>query len=99
MSPPSPRRRERKKRAGRIKDLQPEVSNRAIAKTLGVDEKTVRNDAAEVAHSFFWIRPFSTRVPPQRLQKLRLLSFCSRLKPSPVSFIRRVTSGMSHVRS
>jgi hypothetical protein len=46
--------------------------------------------------TFFWIRPFSTRASPQRLQKPRLLWFCSRLKPSSVSFIRRVTSGMSH---
>ena len=31
----------------RIKELQPAVSNRQIARTLGVDEKTLRNDAAE----------------------------------------------------
>jgi hypothetical protein len=29
------------------KVLQPKVSNRAIAKTLGVDEGTIRNDRAE----------------------------------------------------
>jgi N6-adenosine-specific RNA methylase IME4 len=37
----------RKRIAARIKELQPKVSNRAIAKTLGVDEKTIRNDGAE----------------------------------------------------
>jgi hypothetical protein len=37
----------REREAARIKELQPAVSNRAIAKTLGTDEKTIRNDAAE----------------------------------------------------
>jgi N6-adenosine-specific RNA methylase IME4 len=35
---------QRKRIAQRIKQLQPKVSNRAIAKTLGVDESTVRAD-------------------------------------------------------
>jgi hypothetical protein len=38
---------ERKPIVNRIKELQPDVSNRQIARTLGVDEGTVRNDAAE----------------------------------------------------
>ncbi len=29
-----------------IRELQPEVSNRQIARTLGVDETTIRRDAA-----------------------------------------------------
>jgi hypothetical protein len=33
----------------RIKDLQPEVSNRAIGRMLGVDDATVRRDAANAA--------------------------------------------------
>jgi N6-adenosine-specific RNA methylase IME4 len=37
----------RKRISVRIKELQPEASNRQIAKTLGVDEKTVRIDTAE----------------------------------------------------
>src|SRR5262249_29960588 len=37
---------ERKQIAQRIKELQPEVSNRQIARTLGVDEGTIRNDVA-----------------------------------------------------
>jgi hypothetical protein len=32
------------------KVLQPKVSNRAIAKTLGVDEGTIRNDRADRTH-------------------------------------------------
>jgi N6-adenosine-specific RNA methylase IME4 len=36
----------RKRFTNRIRQLQPEASNRAIAKTLGVDEKTVRRDGA-----------------------------------------------------
>jgi phage N-6-adenine-methyltransferase len=38
---------ERKPIVNRIKELQPDVSNRQIARTLGVDEGTIRNDAAE----------------------------------------------------
>jgi hypothetical protein len=38
---------ERKPIVNRIKELQPDLSNRQIARTLGVDEGTVRNDAAE----------------------------------------------------
>jgi phage N-6-adenine-methyltransferase len=38
---------ERKRIALRIKQLQPKASNRAIAKVFKVDEKTIRNDAAE----------------------------------------------------
>ena len=38
---------ERKKIAERIKELQPEVSNRQIAKTVGVDPQTINNDLAE----------------------------------------------------
>jgi phage N-6-adenine-methyltransferase len=39
---------EERKRIGlRIKELQPNASNRAIAKVFNVDEKTIRNDAAE----------------------------------------------------
>jgi N6-adenosine-specific RNA methylase IME4 len=37
---------QRKRIAQRIKQLQPRVSNRAIAKTLGADERTVRRDTA-----------------------------------------------------
>jgi N6-adenosine-specific RNA methylase IME4 len=37
---------QRKRIAQRIKELQPKVSNRQIAKTLGVDHKTVSNDLA-----------------------------------------------------
>jgi len=33
--------------AKRIKQLQPKASNRRVAKLLGVDEKTLRNDGAE----------------------------------------------------
>jgi 16S rRNA G966 N2-methylase RsmD len=35
----------------RIKELQPKVANRQIARTLGVDEGAVRNDAAEKSAS------------------------------------------------
>jgi N6-adenosine-specific RNA methylase IME4 len=38
---------ERRQIVARIKELQPKVTNRQIARTLGVDEGTVRNDAAE----------------------------------------------------
>jgi N6-adenosine-specific RNA methylase IME4 len=38
---------ERKQIVARIRELQPKVTNRQIARTLGVDEGTVRNDAAE----------------------------------------------------
>jgi N6-adenosine-specific RNA methylase IME4 len=38
---------QRKRIALRIKELQPDASNRQIATTLGVDEKTIRNDIAE----------------------------------------------------
>jgi hypothetical protein len=37
---------QRKRIAQRIKELQPRVSNRQIARTLGVDEGTIRNDVA-----------------------------------------------------
>ena len=37
---------QRKRIALKIKELQPKASNRAIAKTLGVDESTVRADTA-----------------------------------------------------
>lgn len=37
---------QRKRIAARIKELQPEVSNRQIAKVLGIGEATVRRDAA-----------------------------------------------------
>jgi N6-adenosine-specific RNA methylase IME4 len=40
---------QRKRIATRIKQLQPKVSNRAIAKTLGADERTVRRDTAAIA--------------------------------------------------
>jgi N6-adenosine-specific RNA methylase IME4 len=38
---------ERRQIVARIKELQPKVTNRQVARTLGVDEGTVRNDAAE----------------------------------------------------
>jgi N6-adenosine-specific RNA methylase IME4 len=38
---------ERRQIVARIKELQPKVTNRQIARTLGVDEGTVSNDAAE----------------------------------------------------
>jgi hypothetical protein len=38
---------QRKRIAKLIKELQPTASNRAIAKALGANEKTIRNDAAE----------------------------------------------------
>lgn len=38
---------QRKKIAAQIKALQPKISNRAIAKAVGADEKTIRNDRAE----------------------------------------------------
>jgi N6-adenosine-specific RNA methylase IME4 len=38
---------ERKKIAASIKKLQPKVSNRAIAKVVGVDPQTINNDLAE----------------------------------------------------
>ena len=38
---------ERRQIVARIKELQPKVTNRQIARTLGVDEGTIRNDAAE----------------------------------------------------
>jgi hypothetical protein len=34
---------------GRIKQSHPEVSNRTLARMLGCDEKTVRNDLAAIA--------------------------------------------------
>ena len=37
---------QRHKLAKRIKELQPEASNRSVAKVLGVDEITVRRDTA-----------------------------------------------------
>src|SRR4249920_3555784 len=37
---------QRKRIADRIRELQPEVSNRAIARVLGVDHKTINNDTA-----------------------------------------------------
>jgi hypothetical protein len=39
----------RKKIATKIKALQPKASNRAIAKAIGADERTVRRDAANAA--------------------------------------------------
>jgi len=42
---------ERKRIAQRIKELQPVVSNRQIARSLGVDEGTIRNDTAESSAS------------------------------------------------
>jgi IS30 family transposase len=38
---------QRKRIAARIKARQPEVSNRQIARTLGVAEGTIRNDTAQ----------------------------------------------------
>lgn len=38
---------QRKRIANRIRELQPEASNRAIARVMGVDEKSIRIDAAE----------------------------------------------------
>lgn len=46
-SPPRSTADQRKRIATRIKELQPEASNRAIAKTLGVDHKTVARDTGE----------------------------------------------------
>jgi hypothetical protein len=37
---------QRKRIANRIKELQPEASNRAIARTIGVDDRTIRRDHA-----------------------------------------------------
>ena len=42
---------QRKRIAARIKALQPKVSNRRIAKTLGVDEGTIRRAVRKIPHA------------------------------------------------